>query len=722
MLNFHLNTVQQLAVLAIQLGVIIFAAKLCGDLAKKFKMPSVLGELAAGIIIGPYVLGGLPLPLHGLEEGLFAFTNTVAIANDTGAVELSNVTFSMFHSSLYAIATLGSILLLFMSGLETDLKLFFRYSVVGTVVGIGGVIFSFAFGGAVGMLMLKTSFMDPRCLYLGILCTATSVGITARILSERKKIDTPEGVTILAAAVIDDVLGIICLAIVGGIIGAMSKGDGGSVNYTEIALITVKCVGVWLGATVVGLLLAKYIAKFLKIFKSPVIFANLAFGLALMVGGLFEQASLAMIIGAYVMGLSLSKTDISFAVQHALHPLYNFLVPVFFVVMGMLVDIRVLAEWKVLKIGIIYSLLAILAKILVCAIPALFMNFNMLGALRIGAGMVPRGEVALIIAGIGAGTMITIDGVLKPVLDSQLFGVAIIMTLATTVVAPPLLAFILGIGGKGVRKETKDMTVIHTNFKLPSGTVAEFVLRTMTESLENEGFMLSQLDRDTGVLQIRKDDLSFALTIADNEFIFESNPDEVPFINTLMYETFVDLHQALEKLKKMSSPKELGKELFVESTPENGQEKAAHRSLVEKALYTSAIKMKLEATTKEGVITELVNLLWEQKLINDRDACVKAVLDRENIVTTCMQNGVALPHGKTDGTNALVSAVGICKDGYSFDSMDGKKSKVFVLCLSPKSSSGPHVEFIASIAGILSSQEAVERVVNAASPSEEMTT
>mgnify|MGYP002166076495 CR=1 FL=1 len=113
---------------------------------------------------------------------------------------------------LYSIATLGSIMLLFMSGLETDLRMFFRYSVVGTVVGLGGVIFSFVFGAVLGMLLLHAPFMDPRCLFLGILSTATSVGITARILSEKKSIDSPEGTTILAAAVIDDVLGIICLA------------------------------------------------------------------------------------------------------------------------------------------------------------------------------------------------------------------------------------------------------------------------------------------------------------------------------------------------------------------------------------------------------------------------------------------------------------------------------------------------------------------------------
>ena len=265
MLNFELSTLQQTAILALQLGIIIFVAKFCGDLTKKLKMPSVLGEIAAGVLIGPYVLGAIPIPLHGLEHGLFGFVADMGVFKTAGGQihELNNVTFSMYHSSLYAIATLGSILLLFISGLETDLRMFFRYSLVGTLVGIGGVVFSFLFGAGLGAYMFKVGVTDPRCMFLGILCTATSVGITARILSERKKIDSPEGVTILAAAVIDDVLGIICLAIVLGLTAAMGAGGAETVAWGKIGLIALKCFGIWLGATVLGLLVARPLAKFL---------------------------------------------------------------------------------------------------------------------------------------------------------------------------------------------------------------------------------------------------------------------------------------------------------------------------------------------------------------------------------------------------------------------------------------------------------------------------
>ena len=708
MLNFHLSVVQQIAVLALQLGVIIFAAKFCGDLAKKLKMPAVLGELSAGILIGPYVLGGIGIPLHGLEDGLFAVMETVKVAGSgiLGAAEIRNVTFQAYHSSLYALATLGSILLLFMSGLETDLRMFFRYSLVGTIVGVGGVIFSFVFGAMVGVVFLDLSFMHPCCLFLGILSTATSVGITARILSEKKKIDTPEGVTILAAAVIDDVLGIICLAVVMGIVAAPA---GQGTDWGAIGMITLKCVGFWLIATAVGLILARSIAKFLKLFKSPTVFATLAFGLALILAGIFEQNGLAMIIGAYVMGLSLSKTDISFAIQRSLEPVYHFLVPVFFVVMGMLVDIRVFADMDVLKIGLVYSILAIAAKVIGCALPSFFMNFNMIGSLRIGTGMVPRGEVALIIAGIGMATYY--NG--APVLDSKLFGIAIIMTLATTLLAPPLLNFMLAVGGKGVRKEEKDMTVVHTPFHFPSVMVAEFVLRRLTENLKAEGYMLSHLDKETGILQIRKDRLSFAMSAGVTDLEFESNPDEVPFIKALMFETIVALHQDLENLKKLATPDEMRKDIFNpedEFAPEN---KKQLQSMIEKGIDPRCIIMELGATTKEGVIREMIDKIAECGLLLDKDLCAKDVLDREKIVSTCLQNGVALPHGRTDGVDRLVAAVGLSHKGYDFDAMDGQPSKIFVLCLSPKHSDGPHIEFIATVGTVLAKQENIDSILGA---------
>lgn len=685
----NLSTAAQISILAIQLGVILFAARFCGMLASKLRIPSVLGELVAGILIGPFVLGSLPLPLHGLEHGLFRL------------IPGSSLPVSM---ELYGLATLGSIILLFMSGLETDLRMFFRYSVVGTVVGLGGVIFSFAFGAWLGMFFLKTGFMDPRCLFLGILCTATSVGITARILSEKRSIDSPEGTTILAAAVIDDVLGIICLAVVMGIVAAGGSGDSGAIAWGSIGIIAVKSFGIWLGVTAIGLVCAHKIASFLKIFKGSVNFSVLAFGLALLLAGLFEQAGLAMIVGAYVMGLCLSKTDISFSIQRPLTPVYNLLVPVFFVVMGMLVDVRVMSNPTVLKLGLIYSILAIAAKVLGCALPALFMNFNTIGALRIGAGMIPRGEVALIIAGIGATTMMKLNGEVKPVIDAELFGVAIIMTLVTTLAAPPILSAMLSIKKKGVKVEKEDAALQHVEYDFPTETIREFITRDVINNFRKEGFRHSEFVRGEGIMSFRKESSTFSLTITGNHFSFESGAKEIAIIKAVMYETIVGLHQSLTQLRSLSNPGNMDQVLAsIRSNP-------VDKSIKMDKIISPGCVIFLNGKTKTEVISELVDVLHNEHRLADAGKCLEDVLAREEVVTTCMPGGISLPHGRSEGATDLVSAIGISKEGVMCDAPDGNPTHVFVLSVCPKDANAPYLRYMAQVAKVLDTDNNIQTI------------
>ena len=332
--NMESNVTEIVTNLVLQMGVIIFAARLGGNLAKKAGISSVLGELIAGIIIGPFALGSLPLP--GFPSGFFpVYSESLAVTPE-----------------LYSFSMVASIILLFASGLETDLTLFLRYSVAGGIIGIGGVAFSFVLGDLAAMALFQTHFMDTRCLFLGIMSTATSVGITARILSDKREMDSPEGVTILASAVFDDVLGIILLAVVMGIVAVLNSA-GGSVDGAAIAVIAAKAFGIWLAFTALGLIFSKKIAGFLKLFKHSYDFSICALGLALLLGGFFQKQGLAMIIGAYITGLSLSGTDIAAVIQERIRGLYDFFVPMFFAVMGMQVNITELMSGSVLTFGLI---------------------------------------------------------------------------------------------------------------------------------------------------------------------------------------------------------------------------------------------------------------------------------------------------------------------------------------------------------------------------------
>ncbi len=421
----EVNITELVAHLVLQLAVILFAAKLGGELFERWlKQPSVLGELLAGVVVGPYALGGMQLPLVG---ALFGHTA------ESAAVSVIPVS-----SELWAVGQIGAVILLFYAGLETDFGLFFRYSGPAFFVAMGGVILPFILGDLATVAFgVASGPMDPVALFMGAVMTATSVGITARVLGDIRKLDTPEGVTILAGAVIDDVLGIIVLAIV------VSLGVSGDVSLGNIALVGGKAMGFWLGLMAVGILLSKWISRFLASFRSAGAALTLALAIAFLASGLAEIFGLAMIIGAYSIGLALSNTEIAETLREPMESVYHAFVPAFFVVMGMLLDFS--AMGPVLVFGLAVSVLAILGKLLGCGIPALAVGFNRLGATRIGIGMMPRGEVALIVAGVGLS---------REVIQSDVFGVAIMMTFITTVLAPLLLVPAFRTGGQGTRRAT----------------------------------------------------------------------------------------------------------------------------------------------------------------------------------------------------------------------------------------------------------------------------
>lgn len=664
--------------LVLQIGIILFAVRAGGFLVKKIGIPPVLGELLAGVVIGPYALGGIALP--GFAEGLFPlFSDTLAV-----------------RPELYAFSTVASIILLFASGLETDLGLFLKYSVAGGLIGLSGAVFSFVLGDLCAVFLLHHSFMHPVSLFFGILSTATSVGITARILSDKKKMDSPEGVTTLAAAVFDDVLGIVLLAIVLGIVTVMESSSGGSLDGKVIGLIALKAFGIWLGFTVLGLVFSKQIASFLKLFKHSYDFSIAALGIGLLLAGVFEKQGLAMIIGAYVTGLSLSKTDIAAVIQERIRGLYEFFVPLFFCVMGMMVNIGEMLNMQVLIIGLIYTLVAVLSKVLGCAIPALGLGFNTKGALRIGVGMVPRGEVALIIAGIGLSAGI---------LNQQMFGITIMMTLITTVLAAPLLNFALTIKGRGTRKEAKADMSVSLKWDFKNDEIADLVVDSLLKNLKEEGFYVQMMNIEDGISQARKNDIALSIIETESLVSIETSEEDAAFVKTSVYEVLLKLTESMENLTSGFDPVALKREMA-------GSAVRMDPSLI-KLLDKNTISVNLEANTKEGILKELVLLATNSGNVVDWQLALKDVLTRENSMSTGMQRGIALPHAKTDGVLAPCIAIGIKKEGIDFESLDQEPSKLFVLILSPKKTSSPHIQVLSTMASVLHKSEDLEEILNA---------
>ena len=422
----------RMTLVVFQVAALLAAAKLLGWLAERVRVPGVIGELLAGALIGPFLLGNLiQLPVGGHWVPLFP-KPVVA-----GQWPINDV--------IWALAQFASIVLLFVTGLHTDLKQFLRYVGPASLVAVAGVVIPFGLGVGVVYLPAFAELARPvgggsllvPALFVGAILTATSIGITARVLGDIDRLDTPEGVTILGAAVIDDVLGIIALAIVGGIAAA------GSVSAGAVGAIAGKAVGFWIGLTVAIFLLARPIELALTRIRYPGALGGLGLALAFACSGAAEGFGLAFIIGAYSVGLGLSRTGMAHRMMDELRPVGDFIVPIFFASLGMLVNFEAMfADSRVIVFGLVVTAAAVVGKLLGCGGAALASGFNGRGAYRVGLGMLPRGEVALIVAGIGLS---------RGLIGQNVFGVSILMTLLTTLVAPILLVPAFRRGGSGRR-------------------------------------------------------------------------------------------------------------------------------------------------------------------------------------------------------------------------------------------------------------------------------
>lgn len=675
---------ERMMTLAIQLGVILFAARMGNILFTWLKLPSVLGELCAGIAIGPYALGALwPGWIFQVFEMAPGVPSPVGVSPE-----------------LYGLCTVASIVLLFLVGAETDLKMFMRYSAVGSLVGVGGVIFSYIAGAMIAHYMLDMAWTDPTTILMGVMCTATSVSITARILSDKHKLDSQEGVTILAGAVIDDVLGIILLAIGMGLISAQESGE--TFSWGSILGITAKCFGIWLGATIVGILASRRIAWLLRFCGSHGEVAILTLGVALLVGGFFEKAHLAMIIGAYVTGLSFSRTDMGVMIQEKLHGVYQFLVPVFFVVMGMMVNVGEFAQEGVLIAGLVYTAVAVLAKIIGCGLPTLFFGFTPVGALRVGLGMVPRGEVALIIAGIAAA-----HG------HVEILGVAVLMTMLTTLISPTLLLGAFHLKVPGHRKSAEGDGLPTVTYSFPNHAITNAVMGNILKNLSKEGFFTHQIDPAQGLYQARRDDTTINIVCGDVTIVFSVSSEALPFVHIVMAESLAEFESVLDSLRKpIAESPHIG--IAATELPKTPPKPAGRLSILARHVSENAIVHRLQSTDRDGIIHELIMHLANLGVLNDVNAAEEEVLKRERVMSTGVGFGVACPHARTNAVSALVCAIGITERPVDFsEDEEGRGCRIVILTLTPDTVNSPYMTFITAVLTALRAPAKREAILQA---------
>ena len=380
------------------IAIILVAAKIGGEVAVRVGQPAVLGELIFGVVLGASVIGAIP------AEG-------------------------PLHEVIGLLAEIGVVILLFEIGLETDLREMFRVGRPAIMVAMVGVIAPFALGYLTWMLM--TGDGGTVAVFVGATLTATSVGITSRVLSDLHQMQTREARVILGAAIVDDVLGLVILAIVSGLAA------GAALSFAGIALKLAIAVGFLVAAVVLGRWFVPRLFALIEKMQVRGVLFVLAFAFVLALAALAGSVGSALIIGAFAAGLILSSTNHFDLITKNIHPLSDIFAPIFFVYVGSSVNVALLnpASSQFSR-----STLLVAGGLLVVAIFGKLASGYVVGwgkeklnHLAIGVGMVPRGEVGLIFAHLG------LD---NGVIDEAAFNALVLVVMLTTFVAPPLLKFL----------------------------------------------------------------------------------------------------------------------------------------------------------------------------------------------------------------------------------------------------------------------------------------
>ncbi|MBT9312980.1 cation:proton antiporter [Leptothoe kymatousa TAU-MAC 1615] len=411
-----------LASVLLSLIVIYLAAKLGGELCARVNLPSVLGELVGGVIVGVSALNLVVFPegAEPVHSALMDFLQLTAHLEPDALLAI----FKSQSEVISVLAEIGVVILLFEIGLESDLKELIRVGPQAAVVAIVGVVVPFV-AGTVGLIAFFNVATIPA-IFAGAALTATSIGITAKVLAELQTLSSREGQIIIGAAVLDDVLGIIVLAVVA------SLAKTGEIEITNVIFLIIGAAVFLVGSILIGRLLSPFFVMVVDQMQTrgQVLISSLIF--AFVLSYIAAAIQLEAILGAFAAGLILAETTKRKELEEQISPIADMLVPVFFVTVGAHTDISVLNPLNPdnregLIIASFLVIVAIIGKVIT--------GFTVFGQedinrLAIGVGMIPRGEVGLVFAGVGAAS-----GVLSESLDAAI----IVMVIFTTFVAPPLL-------------------------------------------------------------------------------------------------------------------------------------------------------------------------------------------------------------------------------------------------------------------------------------------
>ena len=377
----------------ISLSILLFSAKVFAEIFQRLKMPVVLGELLAGIMVGPYALGGLPLfeggPLVVLDE------------------------------TVKHMGELSAIVILFVAGLEITPREFLRGGAASFTVGALGVIVPFFVGFAVFSIYGLSAF---ETLLIATALTATSIAISIQVLTELGKMQSKEARLILGAAIVDDILAIAVLSVV----VTMVQSGNITPDIMEITFLIVKILGLFAVLLIGAIFLVPRILHREKLWRSKGSIEGITTAIFFGTAGIAAYVGLSPIVGAFAVGMAIASTKLIKQVEEYVHKLQFIFAPLFFAIIGAQVDLRGINLNVLLIAGIIVAI-AISTKLLGCGLPSLIFLKDKAKSMRVGVGMISRGEVGLIVAGVGVTT---------GALSTDIYTAIIIMVALTTIITP----------------------------------------------------------------------------------------------------------------------------------------------------------------------------------------------------------------------------------------------------------------------------------------------
>ena len=372
----------------LSLFVVFLAAQIGAEVAQRVRLPGVVGEIAAGCVVGPSLLGWVQ-PAEALD----------------------------------VLAEIGVVLLLFSVGLETQLAELKRVGRSAVLVGVLGVIVPFVLG---ALWAHGSGYEWAQSMFVAAAFVATSAGITARVLQELGALQRQESRVILGAAVIDDILAMLLL----GVVTSLQSGE--SLQLGHLALVLGEALGFIVVVALVGTRVARQSSRWLERPINPLSPLTIVLALCLGLAFLSTQFGLAAIIGAFLAGMVASETTQRHCLEEQTRPLLALMTPFFFVVTGTKIELAQLADWPTLGVLVLITLIAVFSKMLGGFLGALALGRR--GALIVGVGMIPRGEVGVVVASLGLAA-----GVFPP----RIYALIVAMSLLTAMITPPFLAILL---------------------------------------------------------------------------------------------------------------------------------------------------------------------------------------------------------------------------------------------------------------------------------------